>query len=77
MTAILCIETAAPSIMVAFGESGQVLFEDRPDGGRVDGPVYLADAVRRGLAGTGLRKGDIGAVAVDLGPGGSPRHAVA
>ncbi len=56
--------------MVAFGESGQVLFEDRPDGGRVDGPVYLADAVRRGLAGTGLRKGDIGAVAVDLGPGG-------
>jgi len=70
VTAILCIETAAPSIMVAFGDSDRVLFEDRPEGGRVDGPVYLADAVRRGLAWTGLRKGDIDAVAVDLGPGG-------
>ncbi len=70
MTTILCIETAAPSIMVALGDSGRVLFEDRPDGGRVEGPVYLADAVRRGLAGTGLRKNDIGAIAVDLGPGG-------
>ncbi|MDE0238783.1 MAG: tRNA (adenosine(37)-N6)-threonylcarbamoyltransferase complex dimerization subunit type 1 TsaB [bacterium] len=70
MTAILCIETSAPSIMVALGESGRVLFEDTPEGRRVDGPVYLADAVRRGLAGTGLRKNDIGAVAVDLGPGG-------
>lgn len=70
MTAILCIETAAPAIRVVFGDSGRVLFEDTPEGGRVDGPVYLGDAVRRGLAGTGLRKGDIGAVAVDLGPGG-------
>lgn len=70
MTAILCIETAAPSITVAFGDSGRLLFEDTPEGGRVDGPVYLADAVRRGLAATGLRKGSIGAVAVDLGPGG-------
>lgn len=70
MTTILCIETAAPAIRVALGDSGRVLFEDTPEGGRVDGPVYLGDAVRRGLAGTGLRKGDIGAVAVDLGPGG-------
>ena len=32
--------------------------------------MYLGDAVRRGLAGTGLRKADVDAVAVDLGPGG-------
>ncbi len=70
MTTILCIETAAPSIMVAFGESGRVLFEDSPEDGMVDGPVYLGDAVRRGLDGTGLRKCDVDAIAVDLGPGG-------
>ncbi len=70
MTTILCIETAAPSIMVALGESGRVLFEESPEGGRVEGPVYLGDAVRRGLAATGLQKGDVDAVAVDLGPGG-------
>ncbi len=56
--------------MVAIGKSGRVLFDERPDGARVDGPVYLGDAVRRGLAGSGLHVNDIGAVAVDLGPGG-------
>ncbi len=70
MTTILCIETAAPEILVALGDTGRVLFEDRAAGRRVDGPVYLHDAVCRGLAGAGLGKDDLDAVAVDVGPGG-------
>ena len=70
MTTIVCIETAAPSITVAIGGANRVLFADKPHGPRVDGPVYLGDAVRRGLALSGLHADDVSAVAVDLGPGG-------
>ncbi len=70
MALVVCIETAAPLSMVAFGDGTGVLHEETPGSGRTEGPVFLHGALRRGLDAIGAAAGDIEAVAVDLGPGG-------
>ena len=69
MALIVCVETAAPSIMVALGDGERVLYEESPATGRVEGPVFLHGAVCRGLDAIGSKARDIDAVAIDLGPG--------
>ena len=69
MALIVCVETAAPSIMVALGDGKRVLYEESPATGRIEGPVFLHDAVCRGLDSIGSKARNIDAVAVDLGPG--------
>ncbi len=70
MALIVCVETAAPSIMVALGDGDRVLYEESPaTGGRIEGPVFLHGAVCRGLDAIGSKARDIDAVAIDLGPG--------